>query len=80
MSRVALEFLTLSAARTGEVIAARRSEIDEAEKIWTMPASRMKAKREHRIPLSDQALALIQSVKHHAEADSIFRGMMYGSG
>ena len=51
----ALEFLILTAARTGEVIGARWNEIDLLDKIWTVPASRMKAHRAHRVPLSPRA-------------------------
>ena len=49
----------LTAARTGEVVGARQSEIDRAARIWTVPAERMKARREHRVPLCDAALAII---------------------
>jgi integrase len=59
----ALEFLILTAARTGEVIGARWSEIDLLEKTWTAPASRMKAHREHRVPLSARALAILQDMR-----------------
>jgi integrase len=55
-----LEFLILTAARTNEVIGARWSEIDLLDKTWTIPADRMKALREHRVPLSPPALALLQ--------------------
>jgi integrase len=55
----AMEFLILTAARTGEVIGARWREIDLAERLWTVPANRMKAGREHRVPLSSAALALL---------------------
>ena len=48
----ALEFLILTAARTGEVIAARWPEIDFAARMWTVPAARMKSGREHRVPLT----------------------------
>ena len=48
----ALEFTILTAARTGEVIGARWNEIDLLDKVWTVPAARMKAHREHRVPLS----------------------------
>jgi len=47
----ALEFLILTAARTGEVIGARWNEIDVAERVWTVSAERMKAGKEHRVPL-----------------------------
>ena len=52
----ALEFLIHTAARSNEVLGAKWSEIDFAGKIWVVPASRMKAKREHRVPLSSAAL------------------------
>lgn len=58
----ALEFLILTAARTGEVIGARWSEIDTVDKAWTIPAVRMKAARDHRVPLSPQAVAIIDAV------------------
>jgi len=58
----ALEFLILTAARSGEVLGAKWAEIDLAEKIWTVPASRMKAGREHRVPLSDRAIAILSEV------------------
>jgi integrase len=56
----AFEFLILTAARTGEVIGARWDEIDRAERVWTIPAERMKAGRPHRVPLSDPAMAIIE--------------------
>ena len=59
----ALEFLILTAARTGEVIGARWNEIDLVEKTWTVPASRMKAHREHRVALSPRALAILAEIK-----------------
>jgi integrase len=59
----ALEFLILTAGRTGEVIGARWGEIDLLDKSWTIPAARMKARREHRVPLSAQALAILQEMK-----------------
>lgn len=54
----ALRFVILTAARTGEVIGADWSEIDFEAKVWTVPASRMKAGREHRVPLSEPALEI----------------------
>lgn len=53
----ALLFTILTAARTGEVLEARWSEIDEEAKLWTVPASRMKAGREHRVPLTEAAVS-----------------------
>ncbi|MBU4435371.1 MAG: integrase arm-type DNA-binding domain-containing protein, partial [Alphaproteobacteria bacterium] len=57
---LALRFTILTAARTGEVLGADWSEIDLERKVWTVPASRMKAGREHRVPLSDAALEILE--------------------
>src|SRR6202030_4363252 len=54
-----LEFAILSAARRGEVLGARWDEINIAERLWIIPAERMKAGKEHRVPLSDAALAIL---------------------
>jgi integrase len=59
----ALEFLILTAARTGEVIGARWNEIDLLDKDWTVPGARMKARREHRDPLSPRALAILDEMQ-----------------
>ncbi|MCR5874231.1 tyrosine-type recombinase/integrase [Phenylobacterium sp. J426] len=56
----ALEFAILTAARTGEVLGARWGEIDIANKVWIVPAERMKSGREHRVPLSDRAIAVLK--------------------
>ena len=58
----ALEFAILTAARSGEVIGARWNEINVAERLWTVPGERMKSGREHRVPLSDAALTVIESM------------------
>jgi integrase len=58
----ALRFTILTTARTGEVIAAQWKEIDLEAGIWTVPAERMKAKREHRIPLVPAAVALLEAL------------------
>lgn len=59
MAAYALRFTILTVGRTSEVVFARRREIDRAEKVWVVPAERMKMKREHRVPLSDAALAVV---------------------
>lgn len=59
MSALALEFAILTAARTGEVLGAQWEEIDQEGKVWTIPGERMKAGREHRVPLSDPAKAVL---------------------
>ena len=61
----ALEFTILTAGRTNEIIKAEWSEFDLNTKTWTVPAERMKAKREHRIPLSDAAIAVLKSMQGH---------------
>jgi integrase len=62
ISALALRFAILTAARTGEVIGARWSEIDMGEAVWTVPAGRMKAAREHRVPLSEGALEVLREI------------------
>jgi integrase len=59
MATLALEFLILTAARTGEVLGASPDEIDRTTKTWAIPGSRMKAGVEHRVPLSRQALDVL---------------------
>ena len=59
----ALEFAILTAARTGEVMGARWSEIDWSNKLWAIPANRMKSGREHRVPLGPRALAILDEMK-----------------
>jgi integrase len=66
----ALEFSILTAARTGEIIGARWSEINLLDKTWTVPAGRMKAHREHRVPLSARALAVLDKMQAARKGDS----------
>jgi integrase len=67
----ALEFTILTAARTGEVLGAPWSEIDRAAAVWTVPGARMKAGREHRVPLSADALAVLDEMaKLRPETDA----------
>lgn len=70
----ALEFAILTASRTGEVLGARWDEIDLENKIWTVPASRMKAGREHRVPLSAAASAIAKGLKAIRQNDYVFPG------
>jgi len=72
MGARALEFAILTAARSGEVRGARWPEIDLEAGIWTVPAERMKAGREHRVPLSDEALALLAKVPRMGNTDLVF--------
>jgi integrase len=62
ISAKALKFLILTATRTNETLNATWSEINFDEKIWTIPAERMKAKKEHRIPLTDSAIELLRQI------------------
>ncbi|HEY1886459.1 MAG TPA: integrase arm-type DNA-binding domain-containing protein, partial [Roseiarcus sp.] len=57
-----LEFVILTAARLGEAVRARWDEIDLDAKVWTVPAERMKARRAHRVPLSDRAVAILEGL------------------
>lgn len=74
----ALEFAALTAARSGEVRGATWSEIANASKIWTIPAERMKAGKEHRVPLSEQAMALLASLPRSSDTDLIFPAVRGG--
>ena len=58
----ALEFAILTASRTGEVLGAKWSEIDFEQKLWTVPGSRMKGGREHRVPLAAETVALLKGL------------------
>jgi len=68
----ALEFTILTAARTGETIGARWNEFDLLDRTWTVPAERMKAGREHRVPLSVRALSILEEMRAHRSADDSF--------
>jgi integrase len=76
----ALEFTILTAGRTGEVLGARWDEIDLDQRVWTIPATRMKSKREHRVPLSDQAATLLERMLQLRQNDLVFPGTRTGQG
>lgn len=78
ISARALEFTILTAARTGEVTGAKWDEIDDNNKVWTVPADRMKAGVEHHVPLSDRALAILKDIPR--DGDFIFVGMKPSEG
>ena len=63
MAALTIEFVILTASRTGEVLGATWSEVDLDKAIWTIPANRMKAGKEHRVPLSPRAVAILEAVK-----------------
>ena len=70
-TKLALEFLTLTACRSGEVRGARWEEVDVETATWTVPAGRMKAGREHRVPLSSPALAILEAAREHADGSGL---------
>jgi integrase len=70
----ALEWAILTVARTGEVLGARWDEIDPADRVWVVPAGRMKAGREHRVPLSDPAMQIIDEMVALRINDFVFPG------
>lgn len=72
MGARALEFAILTAARSGEVRGATWAEFDLDAKVWTVPGSRMKAGKEHRVPLSDAAVALVKAQPKVAGVDFVF--------
>lgn len=71
---LALEFQILTACRTNEVMGALWSEIDFYESVWTIPASRMKAKREHKVPLSARSLEILNILKASGQNEVVFPG------
>jgi integrase len=76
----ALEFTILTAARTGEVIGALWDEIDLDAKTWTVPAGRMKAGKEHRVPLCKRAVELLRDLPNEENNDFLFLGSQAGAG
>ena len=80
LGRLALEAVLLTAARSGEVRLARWPEVDLEAKTWTVPAERMKAGREHVVPLSPPAVALFEKMKAYRRGDSdlVFPGQARG--
>ena len=77
VSARALEFAILTAARTGEVIGAKWPEFDLQAKLWTIPAERMKAGREHRVPLCARALEILSTLPR--EGEFVFLGTRSGN-
>jgi integrase len=73
-----LEFSILTAARSGEAMAARFDEFDVAREIWTIPATRMKAGREHRVPLTPRSLEIIAAMANIRASEFVFPGNKRG--
>lgn len=78
MSARALEFIILTATRSGEVRGAKWPEIDFEAEIWTVPAARMKAGREHLVPLSVDALELLKGLPRHEGCAFVFASPRLG--
>ncbi len=74
VSARALEFAILTCARTSEVIGATWSEVDLDDALWTVPASRMKSGRQHAVPLSDAALAVLAALPREPGNEHVFVG------
>ncbi len=80
ISPKALEFAILTACRSGEIFGATWQEIDLKNKVWTIPKERMKAEKEHRVPLSEPAIELLKSIQTEIEPQSyIFPAPRTGS-
>jgi integrase len=74
----AVEFLILTATRRGETLGARWDEIDLDQRMWTIPAGRMKAAREHRVPLSARAIAILKEMANFHLNEFVFPGTKQG--
>jgi integrase len=73
-----LQFITLTAARLDEARSSTWDEIDLANRIWVVPALRMKADKEHRVPLSDGAVAILEQMQVIRQSDYVFPGRLEG--
>ena len=75
---LALEFAILTAARSGEALRARWEEFDLDHAVWVVPAKRMKAGREHRVPLSRRAHKIVKAMHEARDGDFVFPGQKSG--
>ncbi|WOH51231.1 site-specific integrase [Bradyrhizobium sp. sBnM-33] len=78
IAALALELCILTAARSGEILGMRWSEINLDNNIWTVPANRMKAGREHRVPLSSRATAIVRHLETMKIGEFVFPGQARG--
>ena len=76
--RLAFEFLVLTAARSGEVRGAQWAEIDTTDRVWTLWALRMKAKREHRVPLCGRAMEILDAARKLGDGNPLVFPMRSG--
>ena len=79
-TKLVFEFMVLTVTRSGEARGARWGEFDIEKKEWTVPADRMKAKRAHRVPLSDRCIAILKEAKalKREDSDLVFPGTVTG--
>lgn len=75
----ALEFAILTAARSGEVLGARWTEVDTTAREWRIPSKRMKTGKPHRVPLSEPAMAIVDAMVEIRHGDFVFPGQKEGS-
>lgn len=80
VSARAVEFAALTAARSGEVRGAVRDEFDLDAALWTIPAERMKAGRDHEVPLSSRAVEIVRAARQQSTCDLVFEGGRAGKG
>jgi integrase len=78
VTALALEFVILTAGRSNEVLGARWDEFDLSRRVWIVPAARMKAGREHRVPLSASAVAILNLLISVRDSDFVFPGRKRG--
>lgn len=78
VSVLCLEFVILTACRSGEALKAKWTEIDEEKGVWIIPAGRMKGRREHRVPLTDRLRAILAMAKKIRQGEYIFPGVRSG--
>jgi len=78
VSALALQFLILTASRTSEVLQAQWNEIDLEAAVWSVPAERMKARREHRVPLSDVTQSILETLPRIEGNPYLFPGVRHG--
>ena len=75
MAALALRFIILTAARAGEAVGATWPEVDLDEGVWTIPGSRMKAGRVHRVPLSSEAVTILRKLAKLRTGAHVFPGL-----
>ena len=78
LSAYALRFLILTATRTKEVIEAKFDEFDLQRKMWTIPAEKMKVRKEHKVPLSEEAIKIIEFMKRKHNHEYVFHNQAIG--